>query len=107
MITGELGMVDGESQVINGIQTRQTQNELDIQAITSYETIDGVNTLTGVKTYKGFTFNSQGLIVSSQNNSYKNKIDETGTYYYDNDTMIGKYTKVWVIFIYSIIIFTI
>jgi len=94
LITEELQIDnDGNSQVIESIRTTQTQNSLDIEAITSYETIDGERVLTGVKTSKGFTFNSQGLEITSSENAYKTKIDETGQYHYDNDTMIGKYDK--------------
>ena len=95
MITEELGFVDGNSQVIESIKTTQTQNSLDIEAITSYQEIDGKQVLTGVKTGKGFTFNNSGLIIRDANeeNTYKTKIDETGTFYYDDETILGQTTN--------------
>lgn len=94
LITGELQMdEDGNSQVIEGIRTTQTQNSLDIEAITSYQEIDGVRTLTGVKTGKGFTFNNSGLIIQSTDNTYKAVHNEIGDYYYDGDTPLGETTN--------------
>lgn len=86
---------DGNSQVIESIKTTQKQNSLDIEAITSYETIDGERVLTGVKTGKGFTFNSSGLDITDKNeeNTYRTHIDETGTYYYDGETILGQTTN--------------
>lgn len=90
LITEELQIdEDGNSQVIDSIKATQTQNSLDIEAITSYEEIDGVRTLTGVKTSKGFTFNSQGLIIQSGENTYKAVHNETGEYYYDGEEILG------------------
>lgn len=84
---------DGNSQVIESIKTTQKQNSLDIEAITSYEEIDGKQVLTGVKTKTGFTFNSQGLIIESSKNTYKAVHNETGDYYYDGDTPLGETTN--------------
>ncbi len=95
-ITAELQIdEDGNSQVIEGIRVQQTQNSLDIEAITSYQEIDGVRTLTGVKTGKGFTFNNSGLIITNANeeNPYQTKIDETGTYYSNEETILGQTTN--------------
>lgn len=93
MITEELGFVDGNSQVIESIKTTQTQNSLDIEAITSYQEIDGERVLTGVKTGKGFTFNNSGLIIQSTDNTYKAVHNEMGDYYYDGDTPLGETTN--------------
>lgn len=92
-ITGELGMVDGESQVINGIQSKQTDTESIINVITSKEIIDGEEVVTGVRTTKGFTFDKDGLKVQSSENTYRTKIDETGTFYYDGDAELGRTTN--------------
>lgn len=93
-ITQELQIdEDGNSQVIESIKTTQTQNSLDIEAITSYQEIDGERVLTGVKTGKGFTFNNSGLIIQSTDNTYKAVHNEIGDYYYDGDTPLGETTN--------------
>ena len=90
-VTGSLQIgEDGQSEVVNGVVSRQTTTEATIKVITSF---DENGNPTGVKTTKGFTFDEDGLDITSSDNTYKTRIDEEGTYYYDGDKILGQTTK--------------
>ena len=90
-ITGTLQInEDGQSEVVNGVVSRQTETERTIDVITSFD--ENGNPI-GVKTTKGFTFDKNGLNITSSDNTYKTKIDEQGTYYYDGEEILGQTTK--------------
>ena len=55
--------------------------------------IDDDGNITAVRVKEGFTFDENGFQIYTDDNSFKTKIDETGTFYYDGDAIVGQYTK--------------
>ena len=46
-----------------------------------------------VKTINGYTFDSDGLNIATNQNTYNTQITNDGTYYKDGDTILGQTTK--------------
>lgn len=91
--------LDGQVQLaagnINDLEGRVETAELNLESqgarldIVSTNIDDEGNVLALKRT--NYEFGSDGIIIESEN--YKSIKNTTGDYYYDNDTMIGKYTK--------------
>lgn len=84
--------VDYNSNSINEVNAKLTSQDLKIDIIsTNIDTESG--NITEVTTTNGFTFNSNGLNVSSSNEGYNTQIDTQGTYYKDGNTILSQTTK--------------
>jgi hypothetical protein len=91
-IDGQISLVAGD---INDLEGRMSTAEATIDSqgarldIVSTN-IDDEGNVTALKR-TNYEFGSNGIIIES--NNFKSIKNTTGDYYYDNDTMIGKYTK--------------
>ena len=97
-ISGE----DGLSQRVNSVETRITSTDYRINAISKNVTYtefdeDGNPTnsdINSVKTKeKNFTFNDDGFDIATPDSNFRLHQDETGSYYYEGNNVIGQYTK--------------
>lgn len=83
----------------NDIEGRLNQAELNIndQSATIRIISTNINTENGdiqaVKTVNGYTFDSDGLNITTNLNDYNTQITNDGTYYKDGDTVLGQTTK--------------
>jgi len=101
-------IVDKVNNQINAVVS--TQNELEgrinqaelnindqsavIQIISTNIDVDGgTGDIQSVKTVNGFTFDSNGLNITTNQNTYNTTITNEGTYYKDGDTIVGQTTK--------------
>lgn len=79
------------NDILNGVVTEQTNTNLRIDVIST--NIDENGEVTSVRTTNGFTFDSNGLNISTSENDYNTQINNEGTYYRDGDTILGQTTK--------------
>lgn len=88
-----------EEDIIDGLEQRVSNNEMNIsnQATTINIISTNIDTTTGdiqsVKTTTGYTLDKDGLKIEKSSEDYNTKIDNTGTYYKDGDTILGQTTK--------------
>lgn len=88
-----------EENVIDGLEERVSRNEINIsdQETTINIISTNIDTTTGdiqsVKTTTGYTLDKDGLKIEKSSEDYNTKIDNTGTYYKDGDTILGQTTK--------------
>ena len=97
-IMGDNGLVNKVSK----LETSQTSTDYRINAISRNVTYtefdeDGNPTnsdINSVKTKeKNFTFNDDGFDIASPDSNFRLHQDETGSYYYEGNNVIGQYTK--------------
>jgi len=85
--------IDNVSGALDEVITTQDATSRTISIITT--NIDAetgeVNEVTTKE--KRFTLNDSGLIITNSDTNFKSQQDETGTYYYDGENVIGQYTK--------------
>lgn len=85
----------------NDLEGRLNQAELNITdqsatiriISTNIDVEGGTGDIQSVKTVNGFTFDSNGLNIATNQNTYNTTIDNQGTYYKDGDTILGQTTK--------------
>ena len=88
-----------EEDIIDGLEQRVSNNEMNIsnQATTINIISTNIDTTTGdiqsVKTTTGYTLDKDGLKIEKSSEDYNTKIDNTGTYYKDGDSILGQTTK--------------
>ena len=83
---------DGLIKRIKGVETKQSVQELQIDIFS--KNIDKTNgDIKEVTTTNGFTFNSDGLNISTNQNEFNTLIDNKGTYYKDGDSIVSQTTK--------------
>lgn len=88
-----------EEDIIDGLEQRVSNNEMNISnhATTINIISTNIDTTTGdiqsVKTTTGYTLDKDGLKIEKSSEDYNTKIDNTGTYYKDGDTILGQTTK--------------
>ena len=83
---------DGLIERIKGVETKQSVQELQIDIFS--KNIDKTNgDIKEVTTTNGFTFNSDGLNISTNQNEFNTLIDNKGTYYKDGDSIVSQTTK--------------
>ena len=93
-IEGSLELTSGE---VDDLDKRLKETKLivdsDSARIDSVE--ESFNEDGSVKALKttNYTFDNDGLRIGKSTDDYNSLQDNTGTYYYEKDTMIGKYTK--------------
>lgn len=83
---------DGLLERINKVETKQTATDLTIDIIST--NINKTNgDITEVTTTNGFKFNSDGLNIYTDKESYNALINNKGTYYKDGDRILTQTTK--------------
>lgn len=84
--------LDGTKSSLKSVEEKITSQEKTIKIIS--KNIDSTTgNITEVTTTNGFTFNSNGLKIYIDENSYNTVIDNVGTYYKDGDEVINQTTK--------------
>lgn len=98
-------IVDKVNNQINAVVSSQNDiegrlNAVEINVDTQQARIEVISTnidedgnVTAVKTINGFTFDSNGLNVSTNQNEYNTTIDNEGTYYKDGDAIVSQTTR--------------
>ena len=83
----------------NDLEGRLNQAELNITDQSATISIISTNInkdngdIESVKTINGYTFDSDGLNIATNQNTYNTQITNDGTYYKDGDTILGQTTK--------------
>lgn len=90
-ITEYTQKVDDNTDRLNAVETKQTETDRTINIMSTH--IDNNGNITEVTTTTGFTFNAEGMTISDSNTNFSALHRNTGTYYYDGDTITGQYTK--------------
>lgn len=85
--------VDEANNRLNAVKAKQTDTDRTISIIsTNIDTTTGdINSVTTKE--KRFTFNDEGLNVSSSDNTFKSRIDEQGVFFEDGNSRVAEYTK--------------
>jgi len=90
---GIIGGENGLEQRLSTVEVKQTTDERTISII-STNIDDETGEVNAVTTReKKFTFNDEGLNISSSDNTFKSTIDEEGLFFYNGETKIAEYTK--------------
>ena len=87
-------VLDGEDGLVermNKAEARLDDDELDINFMVGNFNEDG--SVKSVETETNFKFNEEGLRIGKSTDDYNSLQDNTGTYYFEKNTMTGKYTK--------------
>lgn len=88
-VTSQLNETAGN---LDQVITKQTATDRTISILSTNIDSDGnVNSVTTKE--KKFTLNDSGLIITNSETGFKSIDDETGKYFYDDDVLLGKYTK--------------
>lgn len=83
---------DGLLERINKVETKQTATDYTIDIIST--NIDKINgNVTEVTTKNGFTFNQDGMRISSSEDEFNALHNTKGTYYKDGETILTQFTK--------------
>lgn len=91
-ITAIVQSQDELEQRVNQTELSITEQDVKIEILST--NIDEENgNITSVTTSSGFTFNNDGLDISSGEEGFNTLINNTGTYYKDGDTIISQTTK--------------
>lgn len=92
-ITGDIYEYDaGLAKRVSAVETTQTEQELTIDIIST--NIDRTNgEIREITTTNGYTFNSDGMHISSSDNEFNALHNSKGTYYNDGDTILTQFTK--------------
>ena len=99
-IRAEISTIDDQLNGANGVTSKlNAQGQtLDIWS----KSFDGNGNVTALKTENEpddptqkttYTFDKDGIRIGKSTDDYNSLQDNTGTFYYEKDTMIGKYTK--------------
>ena len=80
--------------IIEAMQVTMDKNSLDINALqTKTVNIDENGNITEVTTTNGFTFNSEGLKIYTNEDEFNALHNAVGTYYKDGDDILSQVTK--------------
>lgn len=87
--------VDRLDTTINRVEKTTTANSETIKIISKNIITEGDNKgdITEVTTTNGFTFNSDGLNIFTDENSYNTQINNEGTYYRDGNEIVSQTSK--------------
>lgn len=83
--------IDSEGTRISTVEANLNSQQAEINVIST--NIDDNGNVTEVTTTTGFTFNAEGMTIQSDADNFKALHRNTGTYYYDGNTITGQYTK--------------
>ena len=93
-VTSVEGDLSETNSKVNSLETQITSQEATIKIVeTHINKDDGTMAANEVTTSNGFTFNSQGLNIYVDENSYNTQINNIGTFYRDGDEIIGQTSK--------------
>ena len=84
--------VNTDSGRIDSVEATLDSQSAKIQILSTNINLDNGD-VQSVKTLRGYTFDSDGLKISSDENTFNSLSDNTGTYYKDGDTILTQFTK--------------
>ncbi len=87
-----VGRVDNDEKLINGVQLDLNTERARIDVV-STNIDEDTGDILSVRTTKGYTFDADGLKISSEEDEFNSLSNNKGTFYKDGDIILSQFTK--------------